>query len=101
MEGNVKVHLNLIWHEGMDWIHLSEDGDMVGNEYSCSIKDEEFLDYMSDCKLLKKVMLHGASYYLLVSIISTTVNAMPIKYWDLGIQSRLEHSDLFTFVCVA
>jgi hypothetical protein len=56
-EDNIKMDLEEIVCENVDWIHVVQDGAGCcehGNEPSGSIKCGEFLDQLSDCQLLKK-----------------------------------------------
>jgi hypothetical protein len=48
------------WEGHMDWIDLAQDREATGsckcgNEPSCFIKYEEFLDWLRTCQLLRKV----------------------------------------------
>jgi hypothetical protein len=54
-EDNIKMYLQEVGFEGMDWIELAQDRDGCragcdcGNEPSGSIKREEFLDLLETC----------------------------------------------------
>jgi hypothetical protein len=53
-EGNVRMDIGDIGWEGVNWIHLAQDGPVAGpcehgNEPSGSVEVREFLDGLNDC----------------------------------------------------